>query len=182
MSNLWSSRKVTNRSIMSRSGEELYPQADIPNPQIAIDKVEKRNGILQRLFPDETRRAVVQGELSLVKAEFEFRKKVLCVIRETQLQALQENCNQFLARGKATVRAETAKFILAEFHKLQQDMDDIYEEFMSEIAKKWTEAENTESEYLRNIKEGKIDRDLERFAEIYEQLVTRFQNLLNEGV
>jgi hypothetical protein len=148
----------------------------------AIAEAMNRRGLLNRLFPDERQRAVMQGELELVKTEFESCKRFLQIVRETQVQSLTEMCNQYLVKEKATIRADVASFLFQKKQELQDEMDQIMEEFLERMEVKLEKLETLKNPKLKAVREEQLVRDIESFAELQQELVNRFHKIISEGV
>lgn len=148
-----------------------------------IDEIhESRASFLRSLMPDPRRRAMVMEQLQSVKDDFEFRRRVLSMVRETQLQALKESCNQYLVTGKAAVRADMGKFLAAKAADLALEVDNTYAEFTKQMEKRWEEAESIRVPRIRQIRLEQLDKDLIRFARLKDQLSEKFIDIASEGV
>ncbi|WP_027254654.1 hypothetical protein [Planktothrix agardhii] len=151
--------------------------------QVAIDSVmAKREGFLQRWFPDAATRAVINGELALVKDEFEFRKRALEKVRETQIQSLTEHCNQYLVREKAAIRSATAAFLLEKKMELENKINFLFEEFISRLEVQMAQAEMITNPTLKRVRQTQLEKSVEDFAELQNCLVDQFQRIVSEGV
>jgi hypothetical protein len=158
---------------------------DSSNPVVrdtneAIEKAKNANGILDRLWPNPNTRAVNEGEVSLVQREYEFKKEELEMLRKAKLEALQEMCNQYLAQGKAGIRAEMTEFMLREHQKLQTKLDKIFNEFMDDLETKYREIDNVSRPSLQKIRSKKVEQDCDRFMQLYDGLVDGFDNIIQE--
>jgi hypothetical protein len=164
----------TNLPIMRRA-EQVQMEA------IKLSE-QKRDGFLARFFPSATERAIVKAQLALVETEYEFRKKALETLRETQLQALTETCNQYLTRDKAARRADTAKFLLQKKEELTYELDAIFERFMKLLKDKYQNMEEESNPLFRQIRQDKLEKDINDFMELQNKLVDKFQRLVDEDV
>lgn len=142
----------------------------------------RREGLISRLFPDAIARRKVQHELSLISTEMEFRKRALTMMRETQIQSMQEMCNQYLVQEKAQGRAETATFLMAKKAEMQEQVDRIFDSFMTSMDNKINEIDKYKSPAVRAIREQQLERDLINFGEMQAQLMDKFQRIVSEGV
>ena len=144
--------------------------------------INRREGLLSRLFPDAIARRKVQHELSLISTEMEFRKRALSMMRETQIQSLQEMCNQYLVQEKAQGRAETATFLMTKKQEMQGQVDRIFDQFLMSMDAKIAEIDKYKSPTVRAIREQQLERDLINFAEMQAHLMEKFQRIVAEGV
>lgn len=151
--------------------------------QVAIDSVmAKREGFLQRFFPDAATRAVIRGELALIKDEFEFRKRALEKVRETQIQSLTEHCNQYLVREKAAIRSSTAAFLLEKKLELENKINSLFEEFITRMEVSMAKAETIQNPTLKRVRQTQLENAIEDFADLQSRLVDQFQKIISEGV
>ena len=144
--------------------------------------IDRRTGFLQRMFPNEQTRAIVANELTLVKSEFEFRKRALEKVREMQIQSLSESLNQYLIREKADIRANTASFLMNKKLELQDEMDRLFDELMVKMEERLKRIEGVQNPTLQEIRIQKIEQDIENFTELQNHLVDCFQQIIFEGV
>jgi seryl-tRNA(Sec) selenium transferase len=165
----------TNNLPVVRTADEISIQAVKLSEQ-------KREGFLAHFFPDKTQRAIIQGELAQVETEYEFRKRALQTLRETQLQNLTETCNQYLTRDKAARRADTAKFLLQKKEELSNELDIIFERFMRVLQDKYQTMESETNSLFRQIRQDKLEKDVNDFVELQTKLVDKFQRLIDEEV
>jgi len=175
------------KSLTAKTGELQCAAAPIERinyqAQTAIDHVmEKRQGFLQRFFPDAGTRAAVEGELALVKDEFEFRRRALQKVRGTQIQSLTEHCNQYLVREKADIRSSTAAFLMAKKLELENNLDSIFEEFLTQMEVKMAQAEAIQNPRLKEVRQAQLEKSLADFADLQNCLVDQFQKIISEGV
>jgi hypothetical protein len=155
----------------------------VNHSHLTLDKtLERRETFLQKLFPNQATREIVRGELALVKTEFEFRRKALEKVRETQVQSLTEVCNQYLVRQKAEIRANTAQFLTSKAVELQKEMDKLLDEFMQQMEINFQKLDTIKHPLLRETREKQLIRDVEGFSEQQAMLVERFQRIVSEGV
>ncbi|MBW4617708.1 MAG: hypothetical protein KME21_31865 [Desmonostoc vinosum HA7617-LM4] len=141
-----------------------------------------RKNLLQKLFPDATQRAIKMGELKLIQTEFEFRKKALEMVRETHTQALRETCNQYLVQAKATGRAETAKLLMQKAQELQAEMDRVFDKFIEAVEKKTLKLESLSNVVLKRKMEEQLEKEIHEFVEMRDQLIRKFNKIVEEGV
>ena len=174
MSNLWKPQNSNSSDL---------PAPDFPKVQETIDKAHRRRShLLLVIFPDAQQRAIIENELGLIKIEFDARKRMLEVVRETQIQALQEKCNEFLFYGKAESRAKKAEFLLRKQQEVQSELNKIYKKFEESLEEQYTGLESITNERIRSMREEKIDMDTEQFFYLYKKLTDNFTNIVSEGV
>ncbi|MCA2640090.1 MAG: hypothetical protein EWV49_01870 [Microcystis aeruginosa Ma_QC_Ch_20071001_S25] len=143
---------------------------------------QKRDGFLTRFFPNAAQRTIIKAQLALVETEYEFRKRALETLRETQLQALTETCNQYLTRDKAARRADTAKFLLQKKEELTYELDAIFERFMKLLKDKYQIMDEENNPLFRQIRHDRLEKDINDFVELQNKLIDKFQRLVDEEI
>jgi hypothetical protein len=161
--------------------------SQINSQQGQIDKLIEtlnvpRRTVLEALFPDKRQQAVIAGQLQAIKDEFEFRRQALLAARTTQLQSLEESCNQYLIRVKAQVRGETFSELMSAFNRLQRESQSAFTEFINTQSQAMQEAKSIPDEALKNILLESIDEDICRFKQLRTTLLNKFDNIIREEV
>lgn len=164
-----SSMRTVDRSVVK--GEE------------AVDSIlSRRESFLERFFPNSVARAKIKGELSLVVTEFTFRERALRMVRETQMQAMQEAFNQFLVQGKAQIRSDTAAFMTEKRQDLQVQINSLFSKFIVTMEKEYEEAETIKNDLLRNSQIERLDEQVLGFKNLIDKLVKDFENIASEAI
>jgi hypothetical protein len=159
-------------------------QQVIREGQIVVDSVtqNRRNSFLQRFFPDPRQRALMEAEVGIIHSELDFRKRTLQKVREAQTQSLTEQLNEYLIREKGKIRAETAAFLLTKRNELQQQMDKVFDDFTENMAVKLEKVESMSNPKLRQIRTDQLEKDIDGFMILQQQLMEQFQNIISENV
>jgi hypothetical protein len=139
-----------------------------------------RTGFLAKLFPNAEERAKAQARLELIKTDGEFYVKALVVHREAQLESFREAAEHYIIRQRVEVRQQIATHILSEQKKLQDNLNQITEEFTESMEEKMQKAERIEREFLRNIRMKQLEEDAIEFANLQQNLLERFRRSLPE--
>jgi hypothetical protein len=181
MSNLERNNQAQSQSEEMVNHQEVATEITNHSRQAIIQAME-REGVLGRLFPDERKRAAAKGELELIETEYKKAHRFLEIIRETQIQSMTETCNQYLKRDKGEARANVHEYLLQKTKELAEEMDQITAEYFSKLDDKLQELEKIQSPKIREIRELQLNRDLEYFAELQQELMTRFKKIVSEGV
>lgn len=177
-----------NHSIEKMTGDldvtnsSRFIQTVRQNDELLDKVINARTSFLQQFIPDPRKRTVIMEELKAVKDEFEFRRRVLSMTRETQIQALQEVCNQYLVKGKSAIRADTGSFLLAKAAELEAEVNRIFDEFTSDIEKRWKKAEAIQIPQIKKTRLEQLEKDYTRFAKLQEELLNKFLHIVSEGV
>lgn len=148
----------------------------------AAANIQSRDTFLCRLFPSPTQKAAAEGELALVKSEYEFRREALEIARRTQVDSLKEACNQYLIGQKAEARQQIASFLLEKTADLQESLDRTFKNFATAMDQKMAEAELIERKSIRDIRVRQLERDLEEFGYLQADLADRFRRIVSEGI
>lgn len=149
----------------------------------ALDrKLQERESFLKKIFPDPTKRAVVQGELALIQEEYKFRQEVLKMVKQTQVQALKETCNEYLIQGKAASRAETAKLLISKAQELESEINRIGDYYDKEIEEKYVKYSQIQHPGLRQKREKQLEESIDGFLKLQNEILQKFRNIVSEGV
>jgi uncharacterized protein YacL (UPF0231 family) len=177
-------------SKLSRLNDDNIPNSKsvavevIREGEVVLDRAieDRRSNFLQRLIPDARLRALMEAEVGIIRSELEFRRVMLAKVREAQSQSLTERLNECLIREKATIRSETTVFMLSELNDLIVRMNKLYDDFERDMEEKFAKLESISIPKLRAMREQDIDRTIEIFSEMKEELMVQFQRIVSERV
>ena len=141
---------------------------------------EHHNWVTRQLDPRQ--RELRRGELDLIRLTHKARRKQLEMVKEAQLQALKESCNQYLDRGKAKVRSETALFLIEQAQQLLEDADRIADKFINNIQRKADKLDSITVPRLRQRVEDQLNQEMDDFFDLQDQLMAKYKNIVSEGV
>jgi Ni,Fe-hydrogenase I large subunit len=152
--------------------------------QAILDRVtqNKRNSFLQKFFPDPRERALVEAEVGIVRSELEFKRRMLEKVREAQSQSMTERLNEYLIREKTTIRSETAAFMLSRLKDLQDRMQRIFKEFYDSMEVNTKQVEAMTLPKLREVGMQQLDKDVDDFMQLRQELMDQFQSIISERV
>lgn len=71
---------------------------------------------------------------------------------------------------------------MAKKAEIQEQVDRIFDRFMSSMDVKIAAIEKYQSPMVRAVREQQLERDLISFAEMQAQLMDKFQRIVSEGV
>lgn len=160
----------SNIDQISAQGEAIIEQT----------RKERHNWITRRLDPKQ--QELQRGEKELIRISQEARNERLKMAKETQLQALKEYCNQYLSQGKAKVRAETARFLIEQAQQLLEEADQIADKFIDRIERKSQRLESVKVDRLRRRAEDQLNKEMDDFYELQNQLMAKYRSIVSEGV
>ena len=167
---------------LEKSSSNAIAKNTIESEETVDALIQRRQTLLSRLFPDPVEKEKQWGELQLVKTEFEFRTRALKVIRETQIQSIQEIYNQYLVQGKAQVRANTTTFMLQKRQELQDETNELFTKFIQSMQDEYDKAASIRNPTLKNMQLDRLDKNIAGFKELAEQLVKNFENIISEAI
>jgi hypothetical protein len=176
--------KRVDRSIDNIPDSGLAARQIVQEGEFVLTRISqnKRNSFLQKFFPDPRERALVQAEVSIIQSELEFRRRTLAKVREAQSQSLTERLNEYLIREKGKIRAETAAFLLSKRNELQTQMDRVFDDFTESMAVKLEKVESMTNSKLREIRTEQLERDIDSFMALQQELMDQFQSIISENV
>ncbi len=147
--------------------------------QGVVDRlIDKQMNLFQRFFPDERRMAVIKGELQLVKTEFEYRQKAFEIVRKTQIESLEEICNQYLQQGRVATRSDTALFLMKKSAELQEELERLSDNFMESMDRRIEKIQQLNSLNLRQKRMEQIDNDIDTFMDLQTHILKQFQQVV----
>jgi oligoribonuclease NrnB/cAMP/cGMP phosphodiesterase (DHH superfamily) len=157
--------------VISNYGDDVYDR-----------NLAQRELFLEKFYPEANQRALAMAQLRLIENEFEFRRRALEMTRETQIQALGETCNQYLVKAKASGRAETAKYLMNQAQKLEEDLELISNKFIDSYERKMQNLEKITHPLLKQKYQQDLDREINDFFARKEALLAQFNHIVDEGI
>lgn len=142
----------------------------------------RSKGLLRRLLPTATDREIAAHEGELLRAGFEYRRRVVQMAVEVRMQAIEEACNHALVTGKASIRRERQEFFGQELLRLRRRMDEYAELFNREVDGRLSALGQYRNEHLRRNEEERLLRSVEQFHALLDRLAEEFVAIINEGV
>ena len=142
----------------------------------------KHRSILQRLFPTKFQKIVIESDLIQAKTELEYREKALKMLKNAQLQAIQEKYNEFLKTGKSIIRSHSGLFFANKLSEFEDEMNTICNNFYQLIENQYDKLNDIKRPYLKGIAEERIEESAIRFKESINKIMTDFIHILDEGV
>lgn len=168
--------------------------AETQNIQILADNVEnyvqaifdqqmvKRKGFFERFFPSALQRTIQEGEEKLLKTKYNGLVEASTILKNTQIQSLKETINHYLNQRKAKLRAETASFLVAKAQELETEIDQIFDDFITRIEARDAKNQTIKQPFLKRKMEQQLEKDIEGFLAIKEQVVEKFRRIVKEGI
>jgi len=155
--------------------------ASDPNAGKAVS-IEKHRTLLRHLFPSKLQRAINESDLMQSKTELEYREKALKMLKESQLQAIQEKYNQFLQTGKTIIRKDSGIFFAEQLNIFEKAIDKICEVSYQRIEEQYDNLNNIRVPFLKTLAEKRLEENSVQFHETIEKLMFSFRHILDEGV
>jgi hypothetical protein len=156
---------------------------NITRSEQTVDSImNRRRTLMHRLFPDAVDRAQADGELTLVRTEYEFRTRTLKILRESQIQTLQEVFNNYLVQGKAGLRADTAVFLTQKKRELESEIQTLWNENVEQLTQEFDRAAGISNDRLRDLTLERLDDRMIGFAELVKKLIGDFDNIASEAI
>ena len=144
--------------------------------------LEAHRGILSKLMPSEADRKIEKFKASLIEMQAESRLELFRQHKEFQRQSLRDALDALLVEGKIGLRGKTAEFYTTQYRELERSVMQILNEFLNDCEKRFEEAEATKHEVIRKTKEQMITNRIQEFTEAVNLLLTRFSDIIKEGV
>lgn len=176
--NLEQSSALVARSLQETDSSTVIKATEYADQIMRNLKSGRGSGIL----PDSVKTAIIQGDASLVQAEFEFLRKALTMVRQTQLDNLRESCNQHLLRMKADRRGKDAQFLSNRITELLKEIDRNTDDVFDFIDQKLQEAERLKSSKLREMRIKELERKIDEFQDSQNKLVKKVLSITDESL
>ena len=142
----------------------------------------KHRSILHRLFPTKFQKAIIESDLIQAKTELEYREKALRMLKDAQIQAIQEKYNEFLKTGKSIIRSDSGLFFANKLSEFEGEMNTICNNFYQVIENQYDKLKDIKIPYLKVIAEDRIEESAIRFKESVNKIMADFIHILDEGV
>ncbi|MDD2814396.1 MAG: hypothetical protein PHP00_01480 [Thiotrichaceae bacterium] len=153
------------------------------SPDAIIDRL-PANSLTRRLFPSKIAKHLQRYELEAIMIETDFRKSVLQVARNAQLQAIDEMYQDFIQKGKAKVQVDRQKVFVELMQEAQKHLEQQISIFAETVAKATERLESVRkiSDKLAQKEEERIANMINRFYEVFDEYPNRLQEILNTNL
>ena len=149
-------------------------------PIIAAE-LQRRRGLLARIFPSKTDQEMFRNHLALVRTNNEFVEKTLDLFCRVRFIALQQVYQDYLVRGAAKITAERSAFIMQEKARLSDEINRIARQFITAMDIELESLDRVKSLALRQAEERRILADIEAFQETVARVMRDFREVLEIG-
>ena len=160
----------------------LRPLIDDSDHRVERLLGQRRGFFLRRLFPDKADEAAAAYELLVVQSGIEYRQKAMHLAVETRLQATEEMCNQVLVTGKAEIRRERQEFFAAQRMALEEKLSPMVDKFIRTMEERYARMKEITVPRLREREEKRLNRSVDEFMELVDDLLSEFTAIIHEGV
>ncbi len=148
--------EATEKSLISTgTATEQQDKAKVHGKIAEIDKSPDEiinrlppNSLTRRLFPTAIAKHLQQYELDTIVIETDFRKNVLQVARNAQLQAVEEMYQDFLQKGKARVQTDRQKVFFELLQEARKHTEQQISIFLKDVDEAYMRLESIKHEKL----------------------------------
>lgn len=144
--------------------------------------LQRKQTFLQKIWPNPVQRERAEAELRMVKTEYDVLERTLIIIRESQVQSIQEVFNQFMIQGKAHMREQTFSYLMAKWSDLKEGLDRQFKKLSDDATVEYRRAQEIEHPATRAIALARLDDIAYAFKEFSDQLRKEFENILDEQI
>lgn len=144
--------------------------------------MDRNRSLWQKMFPGQLQKEFAVHELAQARTEFEFREKALKIARQSQIQAISEMYQDYLIRGKIPIRRERAEFVITQKIMLENRVTSLSLEFEANMVKHYELAEKIQIPSMKSLKFEMLDKTIENFFDLINELRENFRAILDEGV
>ncbi len=145
-------------------------------------RARRRNGLLNRLFPNEQEKMAVAHQLQTVKSEYEFRRNAIELLRKTQLRAMDDMLKDYLVKYEAPRKRELSEFILEQKVQMEDRLMELTEAFNDRVTLAWENADRQKIPALRERSLIHVDNVIQSYHDMVERLQNQFSELVEETV
>lgn len=178
MSNSQYSNDETIGQAASRFDESQHHDVKVINQY--GDSLVESQGFLSKLFPEEKKMAIALLELQSIKSEFEFKAKALEMVRQSQIQAIKEQCNAYLFEKKASARGYTTTNFAKKTQELMDELEGINNKFFDSVGRRMQQIEKAPHPMLKQKLERDLENDIMNFPKLIATLKERFNSIVSE--
>lgn len=147
-----------------------------------INLIRRNKTFIQKLFPSELQQVIDVHELNQAQSELEFREKALKLVKEAQLQCIQEIYNDFLERGKAKIRRDRTEFYLMQRNILQDAVNRECQKFTESITREFSRIDTITIPELKNREKERLYLMIESYHRTVRLLMEDFEEILYEKI
>lgn len=153
------------------------------NEKRVINALQKHGASrLPGLMNREERQLVQDHLIAELSQGFEHRRIALGMILDTRLQSVKEACNHVLVTGKAHLRQQRAQSYTTILRQLEKDMNAVAEEFLEDVDQRLVRLDRYKSEALRDREKIRLERSVDTFLSMLDQLMDEFREIISESV
>lgn len=145
--------------------------------------IEKRErSIWSKILPDKLDKENFKHLSELARIEHGYREKALQIVKNAQVQCIEEMYNDYLVRGKIKIRGQRAEAVLEQKNILEEKIMMLSNQFEDKLEQEVVRAERQKNPMLRERKILMIEETIESYFDLIRELQYQFQNILNESV
>lgn len=138
--------------------------------------------VLPALLRRDEHRLVREHQTAELAMGFEHRRAALEMVLESRLQSVREACNHVLMTGKASLREQRLQYFGQVYAQLEQRMQRLADEFVSEADRRYAALERIQAPHLRDRERARQEKAAASFLDTLDQLMDEFRAILGEAV
>lgn len=112
----------------------------------------------------------------------EYRHQALRMALETRLQSMEEYCNHTLVTGKAEYRRERNSFFAEQLSALQKKMDELADEFSTNVDERLTQLERYTSKHLKERERARLEKSIDDFMDTLDLLMDDYKSIAQSKI
>ena len=137
---------------------------------------------LRRFIPNSIDNAVREYKACELRQVGDARKRSLSMGLEAKLQAIEEELNETLSKGKAALRVDAELFIQGQFDRLITGLNQRMEDFQADLDRRYERLETIKFPRIREQEEQRIAKDYERYCGWVEHKIDEFRAAMADRV
>jgi len=178
--NIMSELEIKKGLVVSKNDVDEISNAALSSTTTAL--AHPRSTGFLGLFPSDEHKLSKEHHLKELGQGFQYRNDALKLAISTKLQSVEEMCNHVLVTGKGQIRRQRQEFFATERLALEQKLDSIIDIFNSDIEKRYGKLDSIKHPKLRELEESRLEKKVQSFHDMIDQLIGEFTNIISEGV
>ncbi len=162
--------------------EEAAKSGDRCQQQVNMAVEQHRRSIVSFVMDRKRARQVRESLSKELALGFDHRYKALAMALETRLHSIREACNHVLVTGKTHLRQQRIEYFGRVMQRLEQRMQEITEEFLQDMDRRYERLEKYRSSVIRAREEKRLDSCINNFLDTMDRLMDEFRNIIEEHV
>lgn len=112
----------------------------------------------------------------------DYRHQAIGMALELRLQSFRETCNQVLVDGKTSLRQQRLEYFTRTYAEVEKKLNELTETFLEDLDQRFKRLDRFSSDILRKREKQRLEKRLNDFLDVFDQLMENFAAILNEEI